>query len=373
MASLFTAHRVTAVVVLVAAAAWVITGEFSAVGSEEPSEAETIAETTATPVVAPLRTVGAVVPVFADYAREIRVSGATEADKSAVLAARADGIVQQLDVVQGQTVSQDTLVMRLEAAEAEAGVRTALSSLGQATQELEVGEALSAKGSLSDLELTSRRATKAAAEAALSQAQAAADRMVLNAPFSGTVDSVDIEVGEWVQSGTAIATLLSLDPIVVKAEVSERDVGHVKVGDAALVRLVTGSELKGTVRHVARQASQQTRTFVIDVALPNPDGAIPAGLTAEVRLFAPPQPAITVPRSVLTLSEEGAIGVRVVGADNTAQFAPVAIIEDGEGGLVISGVPKDMRIIVAGQDLIRDGDSVTVMEVTAAQAAKALP
>ena len=103
MASLFAAHRVTAVVVLVDAAAWVITSEFSAVGSEEPSEAATIAETTATAVAALLRTVDIVVPMYADYAREIRVSGAIEADKSAVLAVRADGL-------------------RLEAAEAKAGM-----------------------------------------------------------------------------------------------------------------------------------------------------------------------------------------------------------------------------------------------------------
>jgi membrane fusion protein, multidrug efflux system len=370
--SFFSAHRVTAAIVLIAATAWVITGEFSAVGSEEPETTEQ-ADATPTPVAAPLRTVAAVTPVFADFSREIRVSGATEADKNAVLAARADGIVQELKVVQGQNIAADALVLRLEGAETEAGVRTAESSLAKAAQELDVGEALFAKGSLSDLELTSRRADKAAAEAALSQAQAVADRLMLNAPFAGTIDSVDITVGEWVQSGAPIATLLSLDPIVIKAEVSERDVANVKVGAEAKVRLVTGAELKGTVRHVARQASEITRTFVIDVALPNADGAIPAGITAEVTLFAPPQPAITVPRSVLTISDDGSIGLRVVGADNIAKFAPVQIIEDGEQGLVVAGVPKDVRIIVAGQDLIRDGDEVVVSEITADQAAKAAP
>ncbi len=363
MPSLFNTHRVIAVIVLVAASAWVITGEFSAVGSQKADAASEVAAKPAPDAPAPLRTVGAVTPVFADYAREIRIAGATEADKSAVLAARADGIVELLDVVQGQTVVANDLVLRLEGAEAWAGVRTAESSLTKATQELEVGAALFAKGSLSDLELTSRRAALSAAEAMLSQAQAVADRLTLSTPFAGTVDKVDIAVGEWVQSGAPIATLLSLDPIVIKAEVSERDIALVRIGSQAQVRLVNGAELKGTVRHVARQASAQTRTFVIDVALPNADGAIPAGMTAEVTLFAPPESAVTVPRSVLILSDDGSIGLRAVGADNIARFVPINIIEDGEKGLVVAGVPTGVRIIVAGQDLIRDGDAVIVSEI----------
>lgn len=378
MSSFFSLHRVTAIVVLAAAGAWVVSGEFSAVGSEEAKAAGTVA---ATPEAAPepaaaeeptLRTVAAVVPVFADYAREIRISGATEADKTAILAARSDGIVSELLVTQGQSIEAGALVLRLEGTDVEAGVRTAQASLAKAEQNLKVGEALFAKGSLPVLELTTRRAEKSAAEAALSQAQAAADRLTLNAPFAGSMDSVGIEIGEWVQAGTPIGTLLSLDPIVIKAEVSERDVAFVEVGSKAKVRLVNGTELQGTIRHLSKQASEKTRTFVIDVALPNADGSIPAGMTAEVSLFAPPQSAVTVPRSTLTMSAEGEIGLRVVGADDVAQFAPVEIIEDGETGLVVAGVPKEMRIIVAGQDLIRDGDKIMVKEITLAEAAEAL-
>ena len=364
MSSFLTANRVTAVIVLIAAAAWVATGEFSAVGSEEAEPAGTAVASAEVQPAVTLRTVAAVVPVMADYAREIRVSGVTEADKTAVLAARVDGIVQTLGVVQGQVITADALVLVLEGAEIAAAVRTAETSLARVRQELEVGETLYAKGSLPELSLLTRRAEASAAEGALSLAQAAIDRLTLRAPFAGTVDSVDIEVGEWVQAGTPIATLLSLDPIVIKAEVGEQDIANVQVGSQALVRLVDGTELPARIRHVARQATEKTRTFVIDVALPNRDGKIPAGMTAEVGLFAPPQPAVTVPRSILTLSEDGRIGLRVVGADNIAHFVAVEIIEDGENGLVVAGIPEDVRVIVAGQDLIRDGDLVNVSELS---------
>ncbi|MDZ4310541.1 MAG: efflux RND transporter periplasmic adaptor subunit [Cypionkella sp.] len=372
--SFFTAHRVTALVVLVAASAWVLTGEFSAVGSQELNKDEAAPEAQAEPAqaVATQRTVAAVAPVFIDYAREIRISGATQADKQAVLAARTAGIVQELGVTQGGAIAADALVVRLEGAEIQAGVDTAVAALEQATETLTVGQALYDKGSLPELELTARRSAKAAAEAGLSQAKAAEDRLLLKAPFAGTVDTVEVELGEWVQAGTAIATILALDPIVVKAEVSERDVAFVSIGSKAKVRLVDGAEMEGVVRHVAQQASTKTRTFGVEVALPNAAHKIPAGMTAEVRLFTATQPAVVVPRSIITINEEGVIGLRVVGADSKAAFAPVTVIDDGEAGMVVTGVPKDKKVIVAGQDLVTDGDVVTVSELTPAQAAEAL-
>jgi multidrug efflux system membrane fusion protein len=358
-------HRLLALVVFVAAALWVATGHFAAVGSETPepgtAEAEAVIET-------PKRTVAVVRAEVSDYARLIRISGVTEADKLAVLAARSNGVVQELTAEAGDTVERGAVVMLLEGEDVRAAVKTAQDQLAQAAEQLAVGETLNAKGSLPETQLTARRAAKSAAEGALSQAQAAADRLSLVAPFSGTVDAVNVEEGEWVQQGTPIATLIALDPIIVKAEVAERDVAHVAVGAKALVRLVSGVELEGTVKHLARKASDKTRTFALEVDLPNPEGAIPSGMTAELRLTAAAQPALTVPRSVLTLNEAGQVGLRVVGDGDIAAFLPVELIDDTEAGFVVTGVPQGARVIVAGQDLVRDGDAVVVKELTRAEA-----
>lgn len=366
MFSRFPLHRVLALVVFVAAALWVATGHFAAVGSEASKATEAKA---AEPVpAAPKRTVAVVRAEVADYARLIRISGVTEADKLAVLAARSNGVVQSLAAEPGDSVERGAVVMLLEGEDVRAAVKTAQDQLAQAAEQLAVGEALNAKGSLPETQLTARRAAKSAAEGALSQAQAAADRLSLVAPFSGTVDAVNVEQGEWVQQGTPIATLISLDPIIVKAEVAERDVAHVSVGAKALVRLVSGVELEGTVKHLARKASDKTRTFALEVDLPNPDGAIPSGMTAELRLTAATQPALTVSRSVLTLNEAGQIGLRVVQDGDIAAFLPVDLIDDTEAGFVVTGVPQGTRVIVAGQDLVRNGDPVLVQEMTRAEA-----
>lgn len=362
----FRTHRLAAILVLICAGAWVATGKFAAVGSEEAQAAQKSPDQGTAPTVpaginTDLATVAVMAPKFEEHRRAIVISGATAPDKSTTLAARSSGVIKELKVQKGEQVDKGALVMRIEGPEYDAAVTTAEALLAQRNRELEVAEKLNKSGNTSDTALTAARSAKAAAEAQLSQAKAAADRLDLTAPFSGVVDAVPVELGEWVQTGTPIATLLSLNPIVVKAEVSETDIGEIRTGSKADVRLVDGRKLSGTVRFVASEASAKTRTFPIEVALPNDKGAIPAGMTAEVTLFAPPVKSIRVRRSVITLSPDGDLGVRVVGPDDVVKFAPVQLIDDTPDGLIITGVPDGVRVIVSGQDMVKDGQHVNAV------------
>lgn len=378
MASWFRAHRLSAILVLVAAGLWVGTGRFASVGSEEAqasqsasTEASEQASTAPGTPEKALRTVAAIMPEMKEHAREIRISGVTDADKRSVLAARTSGVILSLPVAQGDMVADGATVAGIEGPEVVAAITMAEATISQRSQELDVAEKLYKSGNTAELQLIAQRAAFAAAEMQLSEAKAAADRLTLRAPFAGVVDSVEVEIGEWVQTGTPIATLLSLDPIVVRAEVSELDVGYVKVGDSAVLKLVNGTELRGTVRHLSREASEGTRTYPVEIMLPNAEGAIPAGMTAEVNLYAAPVMAVTVPRSAITLSEDGELGLRTVGKDNVARFTSVELIDDTPEGLILAGVPSETRIIVLGQDLVRDGETVHVQEQQTAQAAGA--
>jgi multidrug efflux system membrane fusion protein len=375
MARFIKGHTISALVVLVAASVWVGTGEFSSVGSKIASAAQRqpvtgtadpaiVLPTEVTPAVTPTapvrRVVEAVVPVFSDHARLIRLSGLTAPDKRAVLAARAGGAIESLTIAAGDTIAADAVVMTLEGRDAQAALTIAETAHDQRQRELEVAEKLFAAGNRTELQLIASRSAATTAAAQLEQARAAVDRLQLRAPFAGIVDSVEVERGEWITAGTKVATLLSLDPIEVQAEVSELFARYLRAGAEAEVTLANGTELSGSVRFVGKEASAQTRTFPVRIALPNPGGVIGAGMTADVRLFADPVRSVTVPRSVITLSETGELGLRVVGSDNIARFASVELLDDTPTGLVLAGVPADVRIIIAGQDLVRDGDLVTV-------------
>lgn len=371
MSSFFKPHRLLAFAVLIGAGAWVATGEFAWVGmgghSSEAAEPAQAAAPDAAPApeagATPLtRTVSVATPLFKDHARIIRLSGITAPDKSTMLAARTEGVVKTLDLEKGQMVAEGTVVMTLEGPEVHAQVKMAEIALAKAKRDLDVAEKLYKGGNMAETAYNASVTARDSAEAALALANASVDRLTLRTPFAGMIDTLEIEPGEWVQNGAPVANLLALDPIIVKIEVSERDVGYFAPGAKARVTLVTGQELEGTIRFIAREASAQTRTFPVEVALANADYKLPAGMTAQVELLAPPVRAVTVPRSVITLSDDGDIGVRVVGDDDIAGFAPVGVIDDTPDGLVVTGVPSGSRIVVAGQDLVRDGDKVKTVE-----------
>jgi multidrug efflux system membrane fusion protein len=322
------------------------------------SDTETPKAAKAEQPAAPLRTVAVVTPPRAMHARAIRISGLTEADKRAVLATRVGGVIAKLPVKQGQHVKAGDLILMLDAEEKLSSADNARQLLVQRQAELAAAERLAKSGNLPKLQLDTARSNLTSAQSALRTAQAELDRNEVKAPFDGIVDRVPVELGSAVMQGGEVATVLALDPIVARGEISERDLRFIKIGDEADVRLVNGQMVKGTLRYISRDASAATRTFRVEIAVENADGAIPAGMTAEITLRAAATDAIVLPRSVVTLSGSGDLGIRAVDKDNKVVFFPIDLIDDTSKGLVLAGIPQDARVIVAGQELVAEGDVV---------------
>ena len=364
----FRFHKLAALVVLAGFSAWVATGEFSSVGSaQNESAAEPAA---AEQPKAPLRTVAVTTPQHVMHARAIRISGRTEADKRAVLAAREAGIIAELPVRQGDLVKAGDLILMLDAEEKPAAVETAKALLKQREAEWEAVQRLAKSGSTPKLQVDNAFSALTAAKSQLQAIESELARNRVVAPFDGVVDRVTAELGSSVMQGGEVATILALDPIIAKGEISERDLAHLKIGDEAEARLVNGNVVKGSVRYFSREASSQTRTFPIEIAIANADGAIPSGMTAEITILAARTDAVVLPRSVVTLSGKGDLGIRAVDKDDKVVFFPIDLIDDTSGGLVLAGIPADARIIVAGQEMVTEGDTVRAVEADAAALGK---
>ncbi len=101
------------------------------------------------------------------------------------------------------------------------------------------------------------------------------------------------------------------------------------------------------------------------MAIANPDGAIPAGMTAEITLRTAPTDAVMLPRSVVTLSGDGDLGIRAVDRNDKVVFFPIDLIDNTPKGLVLAGIPDDARVIVSGQELVAEGDVVEPVEADA--------
>lgn len=353
-------HKLAAIAVTIGFAAWIATGKFSSVGSAQAdAEAKAAAIEQPKPVA---RTVAVATPPRVMHARAIRISGQTEADQRATLAVRAGGIIDRLPVKQGDRVKAGDLILMLAAEEKTAAVDMARAVLAQRQAEWDAAERLAKTGSTPKLQLEIARSALATARSQLEAASAELARNEVRAPFDGLIDRVDVELGSMIMQGASVATILKLDPIVGVGEVSERDLRQIRKGEEAEVHLVNGEKVKGTLRYISQDASAATRTFRVEVAIPNPERAIPAGMTAEIILRSQPVEAVLLPRSVVTLGVRGDLGIRAVGPDSKVAFYPIDLVDDTPRGLVLAGIPADARIIVAGQDLVTEGDVVNAQE-----------
>jgi len=107
----------------------------------------------------------------------------------------------------------------------------------------------------------------------------------------------------------------------------------------------------------------------VEVEMANPDGAIPDGITAQVSVPLANVAATRIPRSALTISSPGDVGVRTVDEDGTVRFARIEVIEDEQGFMWAAGIADGTRVIVQGQDFVREGQKV--LPVAAASAVTA--
>jgi multidrug efflux system membrane fusion protein len=300
------------------------------------------------------------------HARTVTVSGRTEADRKVMVTARTGGIIAELRVRRGTRVEKGDVLAVLSDEAREAQVAQAEALLTQRQAELEAKRRLIENGTLPRLNLVDLEAQHKAAQAALAAARAERERGVVRAPWAGIVTDVPVDVGKaaFSMAGQEIAQLVALDPMLAVVEVSERQLGGIKVGNMADVRLVTGETVSGKIRFVSKSASPTTRTYRVEVELANPSGDIPDGITAEVALRLAPAPATRIPRSALTFSAGGALGVRTVTGDDTVGFVPVKLVEDEQSFMWVSGISDGTRVIVQGQDFVREGQRVKSVAAT---------
>ena len=169
------------------------------------------------------------------------------------------------------------------------------------------------------------------------------------------MESDSAELGSLMQPGSLCATVIQLDPIKLIGFVPETAVNRVEVGAPAKADLTSGLQVQGRVTFLSRSADPETRTFLVEIDVPNADLSIRDGQTAEIVIGAEGQNAHLLPQSVLTLNDEGKMGVRLVDADSTALFLPVTLMRDTVDGVWLSGLPDQADVILVGQEFVIDG------------------
>lgn len=286
------------------------------------------------------------------------LKGSTEPDREVTVRSETMGTVTNASIAEGQTVSAGTLLCGLDVesraariAEAEAGVTAARLDYDAASQ-------LEEKGWTTSNRAAANKATLDRAEAALAAAKIELGKTRITAPFAGVFETRLAERGDFLSVGAPCGRVVDLDPIIVVVQSTEDQLSAIDQDMPVEVALATGTVATGTIRYVARTANAQTRTFRVEIEVPNPDLAIAAGLTATVQLGLGEVPAVRITPASLVLGDDGRVGVRYVDDTDTVQFINVDVIDDAPDGIWVTGIPNDAHLLAAGQDYLRAGTKV---------------
>lgn len=344
-----------AVLLAVAAVAWIASGVLVET-PEQPAQGET--DVAAEPVAGAIEV--RVADIVAEpYLEEITLLGHTEANRTVDIAAEIDGRIAEVLVEEGMRVEAGEPLVRLAIDDLQAQVDQAAALLQQRQIEYSAAAQLGESGYSARTSVATARANLNAAEAQLATSQQQLAKTEITAPFAGVVNERPVELGAYLRAGDPVATIVDLDPLIIVAFVTERQVSEIQVGAVARATIVGRSPAEGVIRFVSAMADATTRTFRIEVEVPNPDSRIVAGLTADVRVPGRQVQAHLISPAVIALADDGTIGVRIVDADDVVRFVPVSLLDDTAQGLWVAGLPQEVTLITVGQEYVSDGQAVS--------------
>ncbi|MEM6774398.1 MAG: efflux RND transporter periplasmic adaptor subunit [Pseudomonadota bacterium] len=291
--------------------------------------------------------------------------GKTETKRSATVSAETSGQVVARPVERGERVSRGDTLCRLAIDDREASVLQARADLRRAELEQRGAEQLKAKDLLSEIRIAQVAAELEAARADLKRAELNLARSEIRAPFDGVVETLHMDVGDLANMGAACATLVSLDPLLIVANVAERDTGYLALGQSVTARTSTDDLLRGEISFIGSLSDEATRTYRVEITVPNSDFKLRAGLTTVVSVETATVLAHRVAPSLFTLDDNGVVGLRGLDNRNRVVFYPIEVVEDADNGAWVTGLPGIAKLITVGHEFVSAGELVDVQEVDA--------
>ena len=184
------------------------------------------------------------------------------------------------------------------------------------------------------------------------------DKTSIKAPFDGIISEKMVEETEFISLGTPLFTIIDLDPIKIEGYLSEFDINKVSVGTKAIIEDSNGIKKNGIISFISPSAETSTRTFEITIEADNKDLSYKSGITTKIIIKGSELKAHKIPPSILTLLDDGTVGVKAVDSDNNVTFYPTKTIKDTIDGMWVSGLPEKVNLIVSGQEYISIGEKI---------------
>jgi len=331
----------------------------------------------------------------------LKLAGTMQALTEAPILARADGYLKRRLADIGDRVRVGQVLAEIDAPEldqqihqAEAAIEQARAAAEQADASLEQGKAnrdlarmtadrwklLVERGISSRQEgdqyqaqlaaqdanvkalekaVQAQRSSLAAIKANLARLQEVQAYRVVKAPFDGVITQRNVDVGALVGTGnTLLYRIAQIGTLRTYVNVPQASVNAVRVGQAAALTVshLPGRTFRGTVARTANALDPASRTMLVEVDVPNPDGALFPGTYAEVELSGSrPNPPLVVPASAILFRSDGA-QVAVVPPDQIVHLQKITVGRDyGDRVEIVQGVSEGTMIVAAPGDAAREG------------------
>ena len=222
-----------------------------------------------------------------------------------------------------------------------------------------MAESLFKKGFRSELKLTKSRTNFENALAQYEKSQVDLNNTKVLIPFDSIIDDSFVELGDYVKKGDSIVKIVDLDPLHINLTANENDINKIKLNQNAKV-IIGEKEINGKINFISKTSDKETRNFRIQVEIKNSNNQIFSGLSSEIEINLNPLPAFFIPSSLVTLNDEGKLGIKSVNK-NIVKFHPIKILSDSGQGYWIDARQfslDKLPIINKGHEFTVEGEVV---------------
>ena len=293
-------------------------------------------------------------------ASTIAVSGSIEARATADIAFQVAGRVMGVGVDEGDRVRAGSLVAYLDPTDYALALEQAKLTYVRAADEAQRARVLRAADGIApnDFDKLINAEAQAEVSAALANKRLRDTRLV--SPFSGVVARRNADPGETVPAGAPVFSIVDLDVVHVRVAVPEADVGAISTGASAAITVPSlgDSAFAGKVRLVGVAADPVARTFAVEIAVPNADHRLKAGMVAEASITTPQSiRRLTVPGAAVVRDAEGATQLFIYAANEKRVHARRVTVGTivGTEVEITSGLEPGELVVVGGQQRLREG------------------
>ncbi|MGX4728996.1 efflux RND transporter periplasmic adaptor subunit [Pseudomonas corrugata] len=307
--------------------------------------------------------------------------GSLKALQGVDLSLEIAGTVQKVLFQSGQKVKAGQPLLQLDSEVESAQLETAEADLGLSQLDFGRGRQLVGSQAISKGEFDRLSAQLKKNQATVNQLKAALDKKRIVAPFSGTIGIRQVDVGDYLASGTVIATLQDLSSLYVDFYIPEQTVPRLAVAQAINVGVSAypGQTFVGSISAINPKIEDSTRNVLVRATLANPDGKLLPGMFANLQVILPDvADGIVVPESAVTYTLYGNsmyVVTQKKGAEGNLEKddkgQPVLIVErrfvetgERRDGLVLvtKGVQSGEQVVIAGQIKLDNGTHIVISD-----------